>query len=118
MALLPDLDISGREDAYLMIAVALDGRHDVEGAKVWVATVVDEPTFVPVVSRVDTKWKEIFIGASLDSHVILVVFIDVVHVKEVTHAELVIISAPFVSLFRCQDLPDVLDNKGPSRDGF
>lgn len=118
MALLPSLDISGREDAYLMIAKGLDGSHYVEGAKVWVATVVDEATFVAEMGRVDTKREEIIVRHLLDAHVVLIVFINVVHVEEVTHAELVIISASFVSVLRCQDLPNIFDDEGAGWDRF
>ena len=75
MELLPDGDISGRENAYLMEAVALHSCHNVEGPKVWVATVVDKPALISEVGCVHTQREEIIIVALLNLYIILIAFV-------------------------------------------
>jgi hypothetical protein len=80
--------------------------------------VVHESTLIAIVSGIDAEREEILIGDLLYLDIVFVAVVHLIHVKEVAHSVLVIILAAFVSLFGCQDLPDIFENKGSHGNGL
>ena len=57
---------------------------------------VNETTLITVLSCIKTEWEKILQGALLDLHVILILSIRIIHVKQKTETFLVIQTTSFV----------------------
>lgn len=94
-----------------MISVALYISDNIEWLEIGIAAVIDEPAFIPMKGGINAQRKKILRATILNPHIVLIMLIRVTHVKQVTHAHLIIYFSSFIALPGCQDLSNVLNNE-------
>lgn len=115
---LPYLNASCRKETYFMISITLDFSDDIVRLQIWIATMIDKATLISVIHCINTQWKEILLGALLHFNLIFICIIDVVHIEQVAHSNLIIYFSSVISFLRREYFANILNDKSTSRNGF
>lgn len=108
---LPWLYDFNSKQSYFMKSVAFYISDNIERLEIGIAAVIDESAFVPMKCGINAQREKILRATILNSHIVLIMLIWVTHVKQVTHAHLIINFSSFIALPCCQDLSNVFNNE-------
>lgn len=95
-----------------MVCITVCLAHQVKGFQVWFTTVVNKTTLVAVLSCIETEWEEILERVLLYLHVILILSIGIIHVKQKTETLLVIQTTSLITFLCCEYLTYVFNYIG------